>query len=670
MSTYKNVKFTSKLLMYFALFALLVSGGIFSLSKNQIGADTDYNRIRYKTYDLAAGHRVVAAGMRHSMFNENTDNFFFDDIEYIDPGSWECTDMGLSDTDWCFAVTDKTDWTNASIRANDAKPARIFIEEVLEATKDQGDSANTAVLENMMTHYVLSAWNQWDQVEIADDMIVVESPEFFEAVRDRIDFDEALENYCIPTGHCNVLVDEEGGFVEADIRNSYEGAKTDSIWLAAVDFVLGSVIPEWTRYGVDLSDEREFVENEREKYLIDANRAPVSGDILTLSNPGEIIIDSETGRATHPSRFVIDVNTSAISVSSGKDYKVKLYIKPTDKDSASPAMLFGPIKIPSANFPDSIPYQLSFDWDSDILSGSYDPTPTDPDSAAYNTMFPQSYKATVIVSEYSSSDASDGGTKLEQIGNGFQTLTSINGGTAKGVNSEYFNISASPAALTAGESLSVETEVILQDPDNRTPPLSEINNITINSCEGDASEVIGSDSSSCTNNLGSFNPNEQSLINFSWSTPESQNIGKYTILGKNYSDGYFVGDLDYVEISVTNSGQSYSEDNPPDPGMGGQISFGAKASESHTGSSITSVTDLAHRIFDILVYIIGIISVIAILVGGIMYITSGGDPDKAKKGQKTITYAIVGILVAVMTLIIESAIIDLINRMFTQTPLS
>ena len=53
-------------------------------------------------------------------------------------------------------------------------------------------------------------------------------------------------------------------------------------------------------------------------------------------------------------------------------------------------------------------------------------------------------------------------------------------------------------------------------------------------------------------------------------------------------------------------------------------------------------------VIDILFWAIGIIAVIMIIVGGIMYATSMGDPGKAKKAKDAIMYGIVGLVIALL----------------------
>lgn len=51
---------------------------------------------------------------------------------------------------------------------------------------------------------------------------------------------------------------------------------------------------------------------------------------------------------------------------------------------------------------------------------------------------------------------------------------------------------------------------------------------------------------------------------------------------------------------------------------------------------------------NVLLYLVGAISVIMIIIGGIRYIVSGGDSTNVTAAKNTILYAIVGIVVAVL----------------------
>ena len=46
--------------------------------------------------------------------------------------------------------------------------------------------------------------------------------------------------------------------------------------------------------------------------------------------------------------------------------------------------------------------------------------------------------------------------------------------------------------------------------------------------------------------------------------------------------------------------------------------------------------------------IIGIIAVVMVVIGGVMYATSQGDPGKVAKGKNTIIYGIIGMVISLL----------------------
>ena len=53
-------------------------------------------------------------------------------------------------------------------------------------------------------------------------------------------------------------------------------------------------------------------------------------------------------------------------------------------------------------------------------------------------------------------------------------------------------------------------------------------------------------------------------------------------------------------------------------------------------------------IVNTLLFLVGVVSVIVIIIGGIMYTTSGGDSGGVTKAKNTILYAVIGLVVAFM----------------------
>lgn len=67
------------------------------------------------------------------------------------------------------------------------------------------------------------------------------------------------------------------------------------------------------------------------------------------------------------------------------------------------------------------------------------------------------------------------------------------------------------------------------------------------------------------------------------------------------------------------------------------------------------------RITDVLLFLVGAISVIMLIIGGIRYVVSGGDSTAVQNAKNTILYAIVGIVVAILAF----AIVSWVNGQFS-----
>lgn len=63
------------------------------------------------------------------------------------------------------------------------------------------------------------------------------------------------------------------------------------------------------------------------------------------------------------------------------------------------------------------------------------------------------------------------------------------------------------------------------------------------------------------------------------------------------------------------------------------------------------------EVINVMLYLAGAIAVIMMVVGGIRYITSDGDPGAATKAKNTIIYALIGLIIAVMSYSIVNFVI-------------
>jgi hypothetical protein len=92
---------------------------------------------------------------------------------------------------------------------------------------------------------------------------------------------------------------------------------------------------------------------------------------------------------------------------------------------------------------------------------------------------------------------------------------------------------------------------------------------------------------------------------------------------------------------------------------------GSTSSDAQTWmSSALTLRQIAANVLNWLLSIIGIIAVIALIIGGGMYLTAYGDDDRIQKAKKIITYAIIGIVVALAALVIVRQVGNLLGARF------
>lgn len=67
---------------------------------------------------------------------------------------------------------------------------------------------------------------------------------------------------------------------------------------------------------------------------------------------------------------------------------------------------------------------------------------------------------------------------------------------------------------------------------------------------------------------------------------------------------------------------------------------------------------LLKNVINLLLIVIGIISVIMIVIGGFRYTTSAGDAGQTKSARDTIIYAIVGLVIAIMSFALVNFVLN------------
>lgn len=79
--------------------------------------------------------------------------------------------------------------------------------------------------------------------------------------------------------------------------------------------------------------------------------------------------------------------------------------------------------------------------------------------------------------------------------------------------------------------------------------------------------------------------------------------------------------------------------------------LGAKSKPGEVEKAL-SLTQIAMNVLDFILSIIGVLAVIMLIIGGLVYLTSAGDTKRIETGRNIVKYALIGITVALASLIL------------------
>jgi hypothetical protein len=79
--------------------------------------------------------------------------------------------------------------------------------------------------------------------------------------------------------------------------------------------------------------------------------------------------------------------------------------------------------------------------------------------------------------------------------------------------------------------------------------------------------------------------------------------------------------------------------------------------QDHDKNSIYGSDSILAKATKLVSFVVGIVAVIMIIIGGLQYIMAAGDSAKVNSAKNTILYAIIGVVVAVMAQIIINFVI-------------
>jgi hypothetical protein len=93
--------------------------------------------------------------------------------------------------------------------------------------------------------------------------------------------------------------------------------------------------------------------------------------------------------------------------------------------------------------------------------------------------------------------------------------------------------------------------------------------------------------------------------------------------------------------------------------ISGGVSGGAEAARGEgQPSDLFGNAGVLTEITNVILFVVGILSVIMLIYGGLRYVISGGDSKKVTDAKNTIMYAIIGLIIAILSFAIVNFVIN------------
>ena len=77
--------------------------------------------------------------------------------------------------------------------------------------------------------------------------------------------------------------------------------------------------------------------------------------------------------------------------------------------------------------------------------------------------------------------------------------------------------------------------------------------------------------------------------------------------------------------------------------------------------SYDTIIELISAVLRVAIGLIGVLAVASFVYGGILYMTSGGSDEQSSKAKKVLGYAVMGLIVSILSYVIVSTVINIIS---------
>jgi hypothetical protein len=119
-----------------------------------------------------------------------------------------------------------------------------------------------------------------------------------------------------------------------------------------------------------------------------------------------------------------------------------------------------------------------------------------------------------------------------------------------------------------------------------------------------------------------------------------------------------------VAATVVDSAPVYAaQSGCTDPSANDPLTAGASCSQANgTRDNLFAPNGIFVVVANTLIFLVGAVAVIMLIVGGLRYVVSSGDSKAVESAKNTILYAIVGIVVAVISFALVQFVISSLNK--------
>ena len=161
-----------------------------------------------------------------------------------------------------------------------------------------------------------------------------------------------------------------------------------------------------------------------------------------------------------------------------------------------------------------------------------------------------------------------------------------------------------------------------------------------------------------------FEVNASQPFKYTWDTAAAESVvGPHRVVA--YADktvngelkrGQSLGEATYTLLSASSGETPAPTDNPS--GSGVAFDLGNLGTVTFLPTKVDNLQELLGAIIIWFLNILGAIAVIAIIYSGIMYITAGPDTARAEAAKKNLAWAIVGIVIILLAVLIINFVIN------------